>query len=324
MRPFIVLLLLFLLSFFLAIWTHPLVMFAALYLWFFYWIKRDDWPYSVRQSIVFSILLLLLVFMKYYQSSHNWYDGDKIDAVKDMHISKVITIYKAPQFRYFIKECITNYWLFVLVFFMGCIALIRMKRYFLLLLTIVFSAGYVVLICITFWDLHSLRFYIESEYMPLAIIGSAPFIYFVLPRLKTNQIAAVLICIFFIRLVYIADASSFFSKRITLIENINEKMKQKKITKALMPDNDKALDSMLIMNWGLPVESIMLSELNNEMPRRTIAIADVNDINKLAHTGNDTLIGCFEKRANSQINTAYFQFDTSTKYIVLTYSQLMR
>jgi hypothetical protein len=323
-RPLIILLPLFLITFYLAICTHPLVMIAAAYLWLFYWIKGDNWPYTRQQSVGYTILLVMIIAAKYYQSSHNWYDGDKMEVVKNIQLSKIITIYKAPQFKWFVNSCIHDYWLFSLIFIIGNLALLASKKYALFVLSIVFSFGYVILICLTYWDLHSLRFYIESEYMPLATIGAAPFIYFALPLLRKKQAAAVVAGLLFLRLTAIVWASPYFTARVALLEAVNQKMREKHITKALMPDNDKTVDSMLVMSWGLPVESIMLSKMDGDMPQNTIYIADTNSLNTLRNSGHDTLLASFEKRTMKNINSCYFSFDTSSPYKVITYTQLLR
>jgi hypothetical protein len=311
-------------SFFLAIWTHPLVMIVAVYLWFLFLSDNSSWPFTKLQSIVYSIILLLLSYFKLHQGTHHGYDSTKIEAITGFHPHTLQTIFIAPQLHFFIKSCCTNYWLFALLFIIGLIGLIKEKKYLALLWTLLVAGGYLLLVCITFWDATSNRFYIESEYMPLSIICSAPFVYFVLPRLQKNTSVAIIIVICLVRLVYIYSAAPLFTNRIVILNNMNNKMREKSLTKIVIPVPVAGVDSALIMSWGAPVESILLSSLKGERPQRTFIFANSDELKADLKTGKDTLIGCWDLRGPGQVNNRYFDADTTTPYIVESYTDLMK
>src|ERR1019366_6889305 len=75
--PLIFALIFFAATFYLAIWTHPLVMGLAIYLWFFQWLDGKDWPYSKWQSAIFTIIILVLSYFKFSQGMHHGYGKRK-------------------------------------------------------------------------------------------------------------------------------------------------------------------------------------------------------------------------------------------------------
>lgn len=323
-RPFVVTLAVFTASFYLAIWTHPLVMLVAVYLWFFYWSDKAQWPFSMLQSFILTTILLLLSYCKFHQGMHHGYDSCKIEIVTGFSLHKIGTIIASPQLRFFVKSCITNYWLFVVVFVAGLIGLLKEKKYLLFTWTVLFVTGYVLLVFIVFPGVQTNRFYIESEYMPLSVIASAPFVYYVLPKLSGKITLLVLVSIFSIRLVYIYNSAQYFTARVAIMEKMKEKMKEKNLTHIIIPDPGGATDSALIMNWAAPVESIMLSKLDNEDPQRTFIFADPGQVSYYLNTGKDTFLGNWEKRPVQLINSYYFQLDTGSAYQLVSFDYLMQ
>ena len=310
-------------SFFLAIWTHPLVMLIAVYLWGFFIIDKSQWPYPRKQTMLYSLILLGLAYCKFYQGQHHGYDSGKIELVTLFQAQKLKTIFSAPQFHFFIKGCVTNYWLLILISVAGVIGVIKEKKYLLLVWVAAFGTGYLLLLTITYWDVHSNRFYMESEYMPLSIICAAPFVYYVLPKLNNRVSVVLLALIFCIRLGYIHHAAEKFSARIALLENISTKMKEKGLHKIVIT-NAGATDSTLIMNWGAPVESILISGLKHEAPQSTFIFLDSTQMKTFSTSSKDTLLGCFEKRDANQLNTRYFQLDTTVSYQAISFAELMK
>ncbi len=321
--PFLPSLLLFVCSFYLAIWTHPLVMLVAVYLWFFYWLDKKAWPYSKVQSYIYTGILLALSYWKFYQGQHHGYDSCKIEVVTQFNPGQFKTIFSSPQFRFFVKGCFTNYWLFVTVFITGLFGLMKEKKYLLLIYTLLFAAGYCMLLFITFRDINTNRFYLESEYMPLSIICSAPFVYYVLPKLNWKVSVALIVLTCFIRLAYICSAVTPFTGRLALMEKISAKMKEKNLTKVIITNSEKDVNDILIMNWGAPVESIIMSQLKGEMPQRTFIFLNADEIKAMPVSSNDTLIGCWKLWPKNKINNHYFRMDTCAQYQVVDYGKLM-
>ncbi len=321
--PFPVRLVLFFGSFFLSIWTHPLVMLAAVYLWFFYVADRKLFSSTRVQMVLFSVILIVLAGVKFYQGMQHGYDSSKIEVLTGFDIHRLRSIFSSPQFRFFKDGISGRYLLFSVLFITGLISLLANKRYLLFAWTILFATGYVALICVTYWDF-TLRSFMESEYMPLVIICCAPFVYYVIPMMRPKLCVAAIAVVYFIRIAFIVVAAGPFSNRVAMMERINEKMKQKQLTKVIITSPfPPIIDSVLISKWGAPVESMFLSKLRGETPQRTFIFLDSQEMMSFHTAARDTLLGAWEKRAAVNINPAYCSIDTSVQYSVLTYRMLM-
>jgi hypothetical protein len=324
-QSFLIVLPVFICLFYLAIWTHPLVMLAAIYLWFFLWLRGADWPFKPWQAIIFTVVLLCLAYRKYYVGVHHGYDSTRLENVAGISLQKITGIFNTRQFHFFMRSCLTNYWPATILFIAGIVALARQRKYLLLIYFFGFVTAYVVLLSITYpGTTAQYRFYLEFEYMPLAIICVAPFVYYVLPRLNSRQVVMILAIIFSVRLVYIQRSAHFFTDRVTLINSINEKMKQKSLTKIIIPDPGGKTDSIFLMTWATPVESFMLSKLNGEEPQRTFIFADAEQVKSYPNRYKDTLIGCWHYWPSAKLNTQYFRMDTTVPYTLITYPELMK
>ena len=309
-------------TFALAIWTHPLIMLPAIYLWFFFMDDKNAWPYTRTQTVALSAVLLLLAYLKFNQGMHHGYDSSKIDALTGLKADRIRGMLSSPQLHFFLHSCVRQYWLFLLLFMTGLAGLLKEKKYRLLLFTALFFAGYLALTCITFWDVTS-RSYMECEYSPLVIICCAPFVVYVLPKMNVKLAIWLFVCIYMIRLLCIFSASAPFTNRLVLIEKINEKMKDRHLTKVIIPDPVPGADNVLITNWAAPVESIYISQLNGEKPQRTFIFMNSTDIRPCDTLTKDTLLGSYERRGAAMLNTHYFRIDTTTVYKVVSYDALM-
>jgi hypothetical protein len=322
--PLIPSILLFWATFYLAIWTHPLVMLPAVYLWFFFWAGGSSWPFSRLQSFIYTGLLLGLSFVKYYHGTRHGYDSSKLDAITQLKLSNIPGLVNSPQLLFFFRSCLTNYWLFALLFLGGLFTLAREKKYFLFAWTLFYTLGYCLLVFLTYRDESSNRFYIESEYMPLAIISSAPFVYYVLAKLTVKKALLAMVFIFSVRIGYMLVAAPIFSNRVDLIEKTERKMKENHLTKVIFPGPVRAADSVLLMSWATPIESSLFSGLSGDKLIETFIFANPDDMKNYLNTGKDTFLGCWEKRPANHINVFYFHFDTSTPYKIVNYDSLMR
>jgi len=320
-RQPVVSILLFIATFALAIWTHPLVMLAAVYLWFFFMTDKALWPYGKIQSVTFSIFLLLLSYVKFYQGLHHGYDNSKLEVLSNFPIQKIKGILASPQLHFFLRSCIHQYKFFLLVFIAGLTGALVAKKYVAFIWTLLFAAGYLVLTCITFWDVDS-RSYMESEYMPLVIICCTTFVYYALPKIKPKFGAALMIAIYAVRLTCIYFAAFPFTARVVVMENILQKMKAAHLAKIIICEPVAYLDSALITNWAAPVESIFISKLNGDDPQRTFIFLNKGEIAAADTIKTNTFLGAFEKRSVSHVNSYYFQLDTTSVYKIINSAYL--
>jgi hypothetical protein len=313
----------FIITVFLALWTHPLVMFPAVFLWFFLWLDRAVWPYTQRQTIIYTGILLLLAFLKFWQGKDHGYDGGRIEVVTAFHMDKLKDITSAPQFRFFVKNCIYDYWLFVIVLLVGFYTLLRRRAFLQTALVASVTGVYILLLIVTFWGVDFNKFHLEIEYMPLGVIAAAAFVYYTLRTLSRNVAIVAIVVIYVVRLGYMAEAGTAYKHRIAMLENINITMKSKGLTKVILTPPWETADKELLMKWGAPAESMVLSQLAGEVPQRTFIFMNEDELKRFNTQSNDTLLGCFQKFAAGKLNGRYFTLDTTTGYKKMSFDELM-
>ncbi len=310
--PPILLLPLFLILAFLSIYSHPLVLFPASFLWLFF-MMRKDWPFSRNWTIVLSILLFLVSYSKFAlstgQGSH--YDADKLHAATHLSFKKIFAAFTSPMAKEIVKRSIWNYWLIPILFFSGIYFTWQQKKYRILGLTLFFSLAYFLAVCITYNDF--IPFYTESEWMAGSIIFTTLFVFYVLPLLRPRSAVMILSVIYLVRLAYIGQASIKWTERKEWIYSWLDEMKSKKIHKGYIYESEEN-KKILIMNWGVPTESIIASALRKDHPQMSFVVDKPENISQRMPAFTGQMIAPFETISIESLNPQYFNFDTSAQY----------
>jgi len=311
-RPIVVLPFFLLLSFF-AIFTHPLVIFPLGFLWALLFFQ-PAWPYGRVWTAVFTTILLILAYIKYRLSTgaaSSHYDVEKLEAVRQLNAGVIRSALTSPMVTELLQRTAWNYWLLPLLSFAGLIAAIRKKAWIQAALTVGFSGIYIVLVCLTFRDF--IPFYTESEWMAGSIIFCGLFVFYLLPSLRARWAIAVVAVIVLVRLGYIGFASEKFVERRQWLEAGLGQMRKSGATKGLVaetPENGK----LLIMNWGVPAETMIASALAGEYPQRSFVVKPVAEFESGIQLGKGEMIAPFEILDPSWLNLRYFRFDTAQNY----------
>ena len=315
----------FIILFGLAISTHPLILIAAIFLWSFSLFTVHRHLYPPSRAVLFSAVLLSLCVLKYSQgAAHDQYDNGKMEMVTRFSLSALRYVGHWRFTGFFSHAAVHNYWLALLILISGLAIMTARKMYLPAAFTLFYAMGFLLIVAITFRDVDNAKFYLESEYMLLAIICSAPFVYYVLPALKSREATAIMVIICCIRLAYICHSQPVFAARVAIIKNIDNKMSAKKITKLIITGSNATIAQPLLLTWAMPVESICFSAMNGAMPQRTCILMDTAEVRKLGRVSNNELLTGGEKRSPHQLNGRYFAIDTTTAYQVLDYATLMQ
>lgn len=303
---------------FLAIFTHPLIMLCTGFLWVFMWMEKYHAPFNSKYNKwVYTGILACIVGVKFYLSQQGWYDSNKLHNVTHTTLPKVLATFQSDLADAFWKRCIRNYWLLLLLFAGGLTALVREKRYGTLFWTVSGVLGYFVLICLTYYEWTT--FYIESEWMIISIIGTAPFVFYFLPKMKSAVVALLLLAVFGIRLGYIWNSLPVFQNRVAHLQHMLDKMKEKNISKAIVVRKDERLERKLIMAWNTAPETIFLSALDGDVPLRTVIQVYEHELPYKVPNNKRDFMNSFYNITYEQLNHSYFYIDTSQSYQVLTY-----
>ncbi len=302
---------------FLAIFSHFIVFLPFAFLWIYFIIEKEHWKLPRNLTIIFSLILAGLFFIKYQLGVDGWYDGEKLKGVTDIGLSSILNTFSSGHAATMGWNVLIKYWLIIPMILIGLVILFKEKKLLLLGITLASLISYFILLCITFPDAfgRELLFYMESQWMAFSVIGAVPFVYHFLPKLSARNITAILILIFAVRLIYIANSGVFFHNRYLALQSLVDTAKEKGITKGVVRMNEN-ISQTFLMTWGLPVETLTLSTIKGYNPPITIK-AITNE--EIITTSNDTFLSSFTKMNVSELNQFYFKIDTTSNYQILDF-----
>lgn len=296
----------------LAIWTHPLVMFPAGFLWAAFLLEEKG--NAVKgEKILLSIFLFALAAWRYKWSRGHGYDSGKLEAIDGLKFSAVPKAFTSEMAVGFARSALLYYAVFTAFFVLGIWGLLKSGRRAAPALTILYALGFFFIVAHTHPGFD--RFYIESEWMPLGFAAALPLVWYALPRLRT-RVALVLLCAGIgLQAFWILRAAAPFSARITFLQNKLLVMERAGAYKAFFPEPDEKLRKELRLCWGAQVESILYTALDGERPQRTFAFLPSEQIDSAINTlGQRSLRSTFEIWPVSRLNARYFLVDTTQEY----------
>ena len=300
---------------FLAIFTHPLILFSASFLWGFLYLEKKEEFVFHKRFWNFSLILLIIIGIKFYMSQRGWYDGDKISNIKSANWEKISAAMASFTAKEFLNNLVFKYWQMTLIIIGSYYWLIASKRFALFLWMTLYMALFFTSICLTYPH-KTIHFYIESEWMSMALFACFAFIRMVIPKLPKKLSIALLIGIFGLRLYAIAMASSPFEKHLHEVENVVSQHQKNQETKIVCNNRNAQLDDELLMSWALPIETLLLSNLDHKKSSVTAILMSEEDYQnrKITSLGKHVMIEPFGILELEKINKNYFQVDTFTRY----------
>jgi hypothetical protein len=296
---------------FLSVFTHPIIVIIFPFMWFYFFLEKEKWPYSKNETITLSLLILIICVIKYCLMLYAGYDSHKVRSATHFSLTDIIASFSSNMMKSMAIKLITNYFFVPVLFFVGIISAVRAGKKKHVWLVVIFTLVYVLMTSLTFPSF--IAFYIESEWMPLSIIATILFVYQTLPKIKPGVAIALLSIIFLVRIGYIVQASEKFTERKEWIFATLDKMKNKRITKGYVYRNEK-VDKLLLMNWGVPTESLIASSLRGDKPVLTFIVDRPENIKNRLPDSEQEMISCFQSWNNNTLNHYYFQVDTTARY----------
>ena len=314
---------------FLTIYTHVLVIIPFGFIWMYLILDKNTWPFSNRTTIILSGMIIIMFLMKFILVPVSSYSVDKVNSITHITFKSIIQGLLSPNIRVLINMCITNYWIGVIVFFSGLISLILQRKILQAALLVGSVIGYLIVVGLAYSDINdvtvnSCLFHIETEWASLGIIIATPFVYSVLPRMKTRVGLLVLGLIFTIRLGYIYACYPDYTWRTNFKNEVFTEMKKKGITKLAIINNRELMTKFKI-DWALSEESILTSAINNDNPCLTFAFIDTNDKNRMEQLRNPKgFFFSFGLISPTNLNGEYFSLDSIHPYRIMTYDELIK
>ena len=263
----------------LALFSHFVIAIPFIFLWVYFIIEKNNWPFSKGISILLSSLIVFVIIVKFLLSGgQHGPESSQLYGVTHFSLKDVIESFTKPVVQMFFYRCLVNYWPGTLVFIIGIAALIKNRQRTLAIWTIASTLGYIIIMGLTYGNLDSSTrlFHIESEWTSIGIIIAAPFVFTFLPKLKSTTAAWLLAGIFIIRFIYIISFFPPFTARNNMKEQLLSQMRKKGIKKLALI-NDEHLRAIAILDWALPYESVLMSSVDGDKPQLTFLFVNPDD-----------------------------------------------
>lgn len=296
----------------LAVITHPLMIPIIVFSWIYMITRVNEKKENKVNQLLFSGILSSAIVVRILLSTvAGWYDQEKLTSLKNVIILNPLEVFQKPIIHELIQQYMGPFWLTAVLFIISLLLLLYFKKYLIAALYLLFIGGYHYLFLATFdrW----IDFYSRSELMPLSILIGLPIVTLLPKVLKNTLFSCFLILIFAINIAGIIVAAKPFIKRKDATFALLDKMEKEGITKAKIITTPE-LDSIYIMTWGLPVETLMASAFRKDNVQRTIKIFPTKDITTEADTSKNIFMDFFKIIPVSRINSSYFKIDTTSQY----------
>lgn len=302
---------------FLAVFSHPIIIIAAVYIFGIFLIDRGG-PLKSRHWITL-LLIVAIVVSKYISSTFGWYDEGKLSVFESVSVSKIRDAINSASAKDFLDKCKFSYLPFTLLTATTIVMLVIKRKIGMLLWMLGFLAAYFVAICMIY-PTCDYGFYIESEWMCIAIIPALSLLRVSKFDTQTRGVAIIASLSFCWGLTSIYLASKPFRERIYFLERSLTWLQKNDYRKLIIlkgNDNSKRpLEKYLIMDWGLPVELVFLSKIYFPNKPVVTAICMTNEYyeKNCANLGNDIFLNPFCAENIRDLDESYFPIDTHQLY----------
>ncbi|HYD21163.1 MAG TPA: hypothetical protein VEB40_06805 [Flavipsychrobacter sp.] len=306
-----------------AIFCHPLVLPPLFFLWVYLIAEKDHWYYNRQQTIILSLVLIVVAVTKMYVSQvYAGYDKELLGGVGGLSLSAVSGVFSSQLAKDIFHFAYVNYWILPVLGAAGIITLLVKRHFFLAVWTFGCALLFFILLCLTFKGYS--EFYTESEIMPGIVILTAPFVFVTLKLMRSGFVAILLLLIFGLRIQHFIETNGHFSFRVQHLANMVAKMKDKNLTKVVLVKSDTNVEWRWMVEWGFASETIMISAANWDKPVRQFVIMAPGELEKRLPKNNSDVIACFSTWPIEKVNMTHFQFDTTQPYAVLSYEEFIK
>ena len=312
---------------FFAVSSHFIVFIPLAYIWLYLLQDRQHWPLSNKTTLLLAGILVALFTIKFILSGNSQgYEKVHLHHITHVSFLDIGMSFLTPVVSVFTHRCLINYWVAVLLFVASILMLLRTGRKGLALYTAFGTVGYFIVMGLVFADCDETTVYshIETEWMALGIIISAPFAFTLMHHMRPAAAVAVMCIIVLTRLAYIADAANVYTWRTHFMKDVLALMKHKGINKAAIY-YDRDLGRKLQLDWTVSEESLFLSAENGDNPHITFRFVYRDDSAALTCMKEPACLSLrFACLKPQELTKDYFRIDTTTPYSLMTYAELMK
>jgi hypothetical protein len=272
-----------------------------------------------RLRIIAYLLAGLILFaLKLREGQQSNYDSNKLDPVLKANMLDVFASFHNGGAKTMLQLLLSNYWISMLVFCCSVFILIRLGKWLLLSFTVLSALCFFALVCLTYPNSYGreLQFYMENEWMVLGIIAATPFVIHLIPRLRPNVALLALSVVFGVRVIYTCLSFPLFDARYHIEDVMVEKLHRQGIAKAFIVAEKPESNRLLVMDWGAPWESLLLSNLKGYPTQVTFQVVEPSFA--VPQPNEHSFVTPFYQIDAWHLNPGYFHVHDPAPYQVLT------
>ena len=305
------------LGIFIAAFFHPLVIVGFIYFCCYSWLKNRK-PIRIISGIIFSCfygIKLLFFTLKTY---------DNRLYLKLKHVPfQLNDFFSFTTTQNFFNYLFAHYFFWLVALIACSIYFFRKKNYWQLSMLIGLSLVYLfVVLAVNAND--NLKFYVESHLLLLGFIVSVPLCFEIIPSIKKP---AVLISILsfglIIRCADIALDHKQFSQRLEWMENFQKQTENLPNKKLILSDSQVPMET-LMMTWGSPYESWLISTYNNPQNARSIVINEDAELYRGVINENKSFLTEWGVFPYSALPEKHFPFHDTSAYVFFNKEMLAK
>lgn len=290
------------------VFSHPLIIipfvFIHIYLYFFNINTVNKNMFTIGVLFTLTTLIIKRIFFR------NWYDDMQMESLNNF-VNLFPNYWDIPSNKKFLQYFINDYYISGIILLSVFIYLILKRELLKIVLIFSFIIGYILIINISFPN-GSDNFFSESKYMLLSIFIAIPFVFDLIPRLKTNYLFAILLFIIIIRLFHIYNTHSLYSERVNWLSRVLTKTEKLHEKKLIINKNDTPTDT-LMLTWASSYEFLLLSTIEKNNPRSILITEDPLSF-KQKMKSNNTFLDEWRVYKYDKFPKRYFNFKDSSKY----------
>ncbi|MBL7817256.1 MAG: hypothetical protein JNL70_19695 [Saprospiraceae bacterium] len=311
---------------FTLVYFHPLIIFPFCFMWGYFFVdkmpplsilwKKNQTPKPSKLSwglLGWSILGFALAnYVKFYVTGLSPYDKGSSERFNNHIVRPLKELLRGPSQKLFWGHCFDDFAL-VLPFFLLIIGVYVWKKSLLKALFFLFAAfGLIFIIATSYFDSKD-WFYLESQYLPLAVMLAIPFIFDVLPQIKNVKWALGIVSFILVfKILYILQTHKPYTQRLNYLTEMLSKTTRFEGTKFFI-DHKDIDEKKLLMYWGCAYETLYISATQSPDSTRSLYVAENAGQTLWITGGKKNFFTIFDNIEYHKTNKRYFNFQDTTR-----------
>jgi len=290
---------------FLVVFSHPLIVIPFFYIIGYHWLGRT----MQSKYLTLSLICFAILFLANKILFSNEYDSGAFS-----HLKNIFTLFpnyiSQPSFQNFYTYLVYDYYLLIPFSIAIVVYYLKNKLWLNAMYFILSLLGVLFIINITYYK-GAEQFYLEGQYTILTFIIALPFVYEIIPKIKSAYHILIFGSILILFCIRIHHSSKMYSQRIELYSSLISKYSNQKVILPLRPE----LTKVLKMSWGSSYEVWLLSTTQIGKTNSLIVSETIPDLSKKTYQPR-VFLTPWEVFEYENLNPKYFKFSDTGYYIV--------